>query len=109
MTLRLVMVVLGAAATVAALALGRPDSFAVTMPSALLIFVVAAGALAADAVPLRRVPLACSVLTLACAVAMVLRSEWQAGLAAAVVALQLLALAWPAVAARRQAAAATAG
>ncbi len=101
MILRGVLLVLGAAAATAGLVLGRPDSFGVTMPAALLAIVVGAGAIAADATPRRPVPLTCSVLTVVLALAMLGRSSWQPGLAGAIAALQLVALTWPAIARRR--------
>ena len=59
---------------------------------------VGAGAIAADAVPLRRIPLACSVATVALGVLLlVARGEIQIPVAAAIVVCQLAAAAanWP--------------
>jgi hypothetical protein len=101
MILRLLLLAIGLAALAGSLAIERPERFAITFPCAALAAVVAAGAIAADAVPLRRVPLACSIATLACALALFGRSETQIPLAAAIVVLQLAALAAPRLAARR--------
>ncbi len=100
MILRALLLLLGGAALTAAVAMERPDNLAVTVSCALLSLVVAAGAIAADAVPLRRLPLACSVLTVPCAVLLLARTPWQALPAAGIVVLQLVAVAG-AVAARR--------
>lgn len=83
----------GLAALAGSIAIGRPERFAVTAPCALLIFVVAAGAIAADAVPLRRIPLACSVATLVLGLALLAgRGETQIPVAAAIVILQVVGL-----------------
>jgi hypothetical protein len=103
MILRLLLLAAGLVALAASLAIGRPEHFVVIWPCAVFVVVVAAGAIAADAVPLRRAALACSVATLACGVALLGRWETQIPLAAAIVALQLVALAAPWLAARRPA------
>ena len=54
------------------LAVDRPERFAITAPCGLLVtIVVGAGAIAADAVPLRRIPLACTVVTFVLGVVLV--------------------------------------
>ena len=103
MILRLLLLAAGLVALAGSLAIGRPERFVITWPCALFVIVVAAGAIAADAVPLRREALACSVATLACGVALLSRGEMQIPLAGAIVALQLVALAAPWLAARRPA------
>ena len=61
-----------------------------TAPCGLVVIVVGAGAIAADAVPLRRIPLACSVATVALGVLLlVARGEIQIPVAAAIVVCQL--------------------
>ena len=105
MTLRILLLAVGLVALAGSIAVARPESLAITLPCALLTIVLAAGAVAADSVPLRRLALACSVATLACGVALLGRGETQIALSAAIVALQLLALAAPRLVAARRAAA----
>lgn len=93
MILRLILLAAGLAALAGSLAIERPERFGITFPCAALVIVVGAGAVAADAFPLRRLPLACSAATLACGVALLGRGETQIPIAAAIVALQLAALA----------------
>jgi len=100
MILRLILVAAGLVALAGSLAIERPERFAITLPSAVVVIVVAAGAVAADAFPLRRLPLACSCATLVCGVALLSRSMSEIALAAAIVALQLVALTAPRLAAR---------
>jgi hypothetical protein len=91
--LRGLLLLAGAVALAGSIAVDRPERFAITAPCGILTIVVAAGAIAADAVPLRRVPLACSVATLGLAFALVLwRAEVQIPIAAAIVALQVAAV-----------------
>ncbi len=101
MTLRLLLLATGLVALAGSLAIDRPDSFVITLPCAVVAIVLAAGAVAADAVPLRRLELACSIATLACAAALLLRVMTQVPVTAAIVVLQLVALAAPRLAARR--------
>lgn len=105
MILRLALLAVGLVALAGSIAVARPERFGITLPCALLTIVLAAGAIAADSVPLRRVALACSVATLACGVALLGRGETQIPVAALIVALQLGALAAPRLAAARRAAA----
>ncbi len=93
MILRLILLAAGLVALAGSIAIARPDRFSITIPCALLVIVVAAGAVAADAFPLRRAALACSAATLACGVALLGRGEAQIPVAAAIVALQLAAIA----------------
>ncbi|HMN99416.1 MAG TPA: hypothetical protein PKD59_08390 [Miltoncostaeaceae bacterium] len=94
MTLRAILLAAGAAALAASIAIDRPERFGITAPCALVVFVVGAGAVAADAVPLRRIPLACSIATVALGVALlVLRGETQLPVAAGIVVCQLAAVA----------------
>ena len=95
MILRLLLLVLGPAALAAAVLLERPENLGITISCALVAIVVAAGAIAADAVPLRPVPLACSILTVLCALALTARAPWQAVPAAGIVVLQVVALVRP--------------
>jgi hypothetical protein len=92
--LRALLLAAGLAGLVASLALGRPERFAVTLPCALLVVVVAAGAVAADAIPLRRAALACSALTLLCGLALLARGA-EIPLTAAIVVLQIAAVLTP--------------
>jgi hypothetical protein len=99
--LRLLLAAVGLAALLGSLAIDRPERFAITVPCAVLTLVLAAGAIAGDAVPVRRVPLACSIASLLLAIALAgIRSEVQIPIAAAMVAAPLIAVA----AARREAA-----
>ncbi|MGZ8693005.1 MAG: hypothetical protein ACXWZT_09760 [Gaiellaceae bacterium] len=70
--LRVICVLAAGAALAAALALGEPEVFAPLWLCGLVLFVVGAGSIAADAVPLRsRLALACSVLTPVAAIGLV--------------------------------------
>jgi hypothetical protein len=90
--LRVAIAVLALAALVASLAIPAPGSFAIAGPAAILILLIAFGAIAADALPLQRVPLACSILTAPLAVALVLRPVPAVVVSLAILALQ--AAAW---------------
>jgi hypothetical protein len=98
MILRLILLVAGLVALAGSLAIDRPERFAIIYPCALLVIVVAAGAVAADAFPLRRAALACSAATFACGAALLGREGTEIPVAAAIVALQLAMI----VATRRQ-------
>jgi hypothetical protein len=94
--LRAVNLLAALAATVAALLLARPGVFALTGGTGLVLFVVGAGSMAADAFPWRRLAFWCSLATVACGVLLALVQV--TGLpplifAAAAVALQLAPLA----------------
>jgi hypothetical protein len=90
---RLLLLTAGAAALAASLAIERPERFSVTAPCALVAIVVAAGAIAADSVPLRLLPLACSAGSLGLGLALLLgRGDTQVPIAAGIVALQVIAL-----------------
>ncbi len=93
MILRAILLAAGLVALVGSIAVGRPERFAITAPCALVVFVVGAGAIAADAVPLRRIPLACSIATLLMGVALLNRGETQIPVAALIVVCQLAAAA----------------
>ena len=92
--LRLVLLAAGLAALAGSIAIDRPERFAITAPSALVVFVVGAGAIAADALPLRRAPLACSIATVLLGLALIgSRGETQIPMAAGIVVLQAIAIA----------------
>lgn len=91
MILRAILLAIGLAALVGALVIDRPESFAITLPCALLTMVVGVGAVAADAVPLRRIALACSVGTVLLGAVLLGRDGLQAPVAAGIVALQVAA------------------
>lgn len=94
MILRGVLLAAGLAALLAGILIGQPERFAITLPAAFVALVAGAGAIAADAVPPRAVPLACSIATVAAAIALAAgRGSLQVVLAALIVALQLVALA----------------
>jgi hypothetical protein len=62
--LRALSLVLAALALAGALAIGEPEVFSLLLLAAVVLFVVGAGSIAADAFPLRsRLALTCSVLT----------------------------------------------
>ena len=88
--LRLTLVALGLVILVSTLAMGEPEVFRVRGPAAILAFVVAAGAAAADGIPLRRVGALCAVATMVVALASLLQLPGQAALGALIVALQLV-------------------
>ena len=97
MILRGILFAIGLVALAGAIALDRPDLFAITLPSALAAIVVGAGAVAADAIPLRPIALACSVGTVVLAAALLGRVPAEVPLAAGIAALQVVAwLAGPA-------------
>lgn len=97
MILRGLLLAIGLVALAGSIALDPPDLFRITLPSALAAIVVGAGAVAADAVPLRRAALACSIGTVVLAFALLGRVEPQAAVAAGIAALQVVAwLAGPA-------------
>ena len=98
MILRAILLLAGVVALAGSIAVERPERFGITAPCGLLVIVVGAGAIAADAVPLRRIPLACSAVTFVLGVVLVVgRGEIQIPVAAAIVACQLAAAAanWP--------------
>lgn len=97
-TLRALIAALALVALAASALIPAPGSFALAGPAAILIFLLGCGSIAADALPLRPVPLVCSILTAPLAVALILRPLPAAACAAAILALQ--AIAW--VAARRR-------
>jgi hypothetical protein len=89
--LRAVIALLALVAGVAGLLIPQPEVFAFSSSAALLILITGCGAVAADALPLQRLPLACSVLTLPLAVVL-FRPFSVAPIAFAILALQLVAL-----------------
>ena len=66
--LRAVIALFALIAAIAGLLIEQPEVFAISSSSALVIFLVGCGAIAADALPLQRVPLVCSILTVPLAV-----------------------------------------
>jgi hypothetical protein len=90
--LRVVNGVAGAAMALAGALVRAPGVFAVAMPAGLLLFVVGAGSLAADAVPLRPLRALCSLLTMACGVVGVLRGPGPLVVGLVALALQVLPL-----------------
>jgi hypothetical protein len=73
--LRVALAVLGTAAALAAGLIGRPQVLAPLVVAGILAFVVAAGCLAADLLPLRRRHALCSALSLADAVVLALGGQ----------------------------------
>ena len=90
--LRVAIAALALAALAAVLLVPAPGSFAIAGPAAILILLIAFGSTAADALPFRGVPFACSALTAPLAVALMLRPAPAWLVALAILALQ--ALAW---------------
>jgi len=62
-TLRIAIAVLALVAFVAGLLIPQPEVFAISGTCATVIFLLGCGSIAADALPLRGVPLVCSILT----------------------------------------------
>jgi len=93
MILRGLLVAVSLFGLVGAVAVDRPERFAIMLPVAILTVVIGAGSVAAEAFPLRRVPLAASVATLGCGFALFSRGEVHLPVAATLVALQILAIA----------------
>jgi hypothetical protein len=73
--LRVALAVLGAAAALAASLIGRPQVLALLAVAGIVAFVVAAGCLAADLLPVRRRHALCSALSLADAVVLALGGQ----------------------------------
>ena len=70
-TLRIAIAVLALVAFVAGLLIPQPEVFAISGTCATVIFLLGCGSIAADALPLRGVPLVCSILTVPVAVALI--------------------------------------
>jgi hypothetical protein len=73
--LRVTLAAIGAAAILTAAAIGRPQVLAPLAVLGIVAFVVAAGCLAADLLPLRRRHAVCSALSLADSVALALGGQ----------------------------------
>jgi len=69
--LRAVIGVLALAAAIAGLLIPPPGVYAISGVAAIMIFLTACGAIAADALPLRVVPLLCSIATVPLAIALI--------------------------------------
>jgi hypothetical protein len=87
--LRALLLGLGLAVLVSTLALDEPEVLRVRGPAAILAFVVGAGALAADAVPLRPLGAGCAAVTMLLALGVLAQLPAQPALGAAMAALQL--------------------
>ena len=72
-TLRIVIAALALIAFVAGLLIPQPEVFAISGLAAIVIFLLGCGSIAADALPLRGVPLVCSILTVPVAVALIVQ------------------------------------
>ena len=88
--LRALLLGLGLVVLVSSLAIDEPEVLRVRGPAAILAFVVGAGALAADAVPLRPVGAACAAGTMLLALAVLAQLPAQPALGAMIAALQLV-------------------
>ncbi len=71
--LRVVIAVLGLASAIAGLLIPPPGVMAVSGFAAILIFLLSFGSIAADALPLRVVPLVCSIVTMPLAVLVIVQ------------------------------------
>jgi hypothetical protein len=91
-TLRVLNGLLGVLVVVAAATGSRPEVFRFLLPAGVLLFVIGCGCIAGDAVPLRPVPLLCSVGGTALGLLLIARGGPAELLGAAVVVLQ--AVAW---------------
>ena len=92
--LRGILLVTGLAVAVAFALVGRPGVFGVALPAALLLWIVGAGLVVSDAIPLRPWALAASVSAMAAFPALALRPTSVIGvvIGAAVAVLQAVAL-----------------
>ena len=72
-TLRAVNALLGLLVVVAAATGSRPEVFRFLLPAGVLLFVLGAGCVACDAIPLRPIALACSAATAALGLALIVR------------------------------------
>ena len=66
--LRVIIALLALASTIAGLLIPPPGVMAISGMAAILIFLLSFGSIAADALPLRVVPLVCSIVTMPLAV-----------------------------------------
>lgn len=88
--LRPILFGLGLVILVSTLAVDEPEVFRLRGPAAVLAFVVGAGAVAADGVPLRRAAAACSAATMVLGLASLVQLPGQAALGALIALLQLV-------------------
>ena len=87
-TLRILIAVLALAALVASALIPAPQSFSISGPAAILILLLGFGSIAADALPLQRVPLVCSIATVPLAVLLIVQPLPGVVIAAAILGLQ---------------------
>lgn len=71
--LRVIIAVLALASTIAGLLIPPPGVMAISGMAAILIFLLSFGSIAADALPLRIVPLVCSIVTMPLAVLVIVQ------------------------------------
>ena len=71
--LRAIIAVLALASTIAGLLIPPPGVMAISGMAAILIFLLSFGSIAADALPLRVVPLVCSIVTMPLAVLVIVQ------------------------------------
>lgn len=88
--LRAVLLALALVVLASTLLIEEPEVLRVRGPAAILAFVVGAGALAADSVPLRPLGAACAALTMLLAVGVLAQVPAPAAVGAAMAALQVL-------------------
>ena len=86
--LRVIIAVLALASTIAGLLIPPPGVMAISGMAAILIFLLSFGSIAADALPLRVVPLVCSIVTMPLAVLIMVQPFSIALISALIVVLQ---------------------
>ena len=86
--LRVIIALLALASTIAGLLIPPPGVMAISGMAAILIFLLSFGSIAADALPLRVVPLVCSIVTMPLAVLIMVQPFSIALISALIVVLQ---------------------
>ena len=86
--LRVIIALLALASTIAGLLIPPPGVMAISGMAAILIFLLSFGSIAADALPLRVVPLVCSIVTMPLAVLIMVQPFSIALVSALIVVLQ---------------------
>jgi hypothetical protein len=89
---RIPLLIVAIAAVAGALAIDRPERFAITSIAGFLTILLAAGAIAADAVPLRRVQIVCGAVALVAGFGLLGRADIHLAISVSLVALHLVGL-----------------
>lgn len=87
-TLRILISVLALIALVASALIPAPESYSISGPAAILILLLGFGSIAADALPLRGVPLVCSIITVPLALLLIVQPVPGVVIAGAILLLQ---------------------